>query len=208
MSAQRGARLVAKQALDRAVAASLLAVTSPLMLCAAIAVAISMGRPVLFVQERPGKGARPFRLLKFRTMRDAVGPNGQPLPDAERMTRVGHFLRATSIDELPQLLNVLRGELSLVGPRPLLMRYVSRYSREQWRRHDVLPGITGWAQVNGRNAQSWPRRFELDVWYVDHWSLLLDLQILARTVQTVASRRGIANEGHATMPEFMGAEGT
>jgi lipopolysaccharide/colanic/teichoic acid biosynthesis glycosyltransferase len=177
----------------------------PVLLLAALLVRVRMGSPVLFSQVRPGRAARPFRLVKLRTMRDATGPDGQPLPDAQRLTRLGRFLRASSIDELPQLWNVLRGDLSLVGPRPLLMQYLPRYSPDQARRHEVMPGITGWAQVNGRNAISWEERFALDVWYVDHWSLGLDARILARTVTTVFRRSGISREGHATMPEFTGA---
>lgn len=143
--------------------------------------------------------------MKFRTMRSAVGVDGKPLPDAERLTALGRFLRASSLDELPQLWNVVHGDLSLVGPRPLLMQYLPRYTPEQARRHDVLPGITGWAQVNGRNAISWDEKFARDVWYVDHWSLLLDLRILALTLLRVVRRQGIAQEGHVTMPEFTGA---
>jgi lipopolysaccharide/colanic/teichoic acid biosynthesis glycosyltransferase len=170
----------------------------------AVAVRATMGAPVAFAQTRPGRGGEPFTIYKFRTMRDAVDARGNPLPDAERVTPLGSALRATSLDELPQLLNVLRGELSLVGPRPLLMRYMTRYSRTQARRHDVLPGITGWAQINGRNAITWTEKFELDVWYVDNWSPLLDLRILALTALRVLRREGIAQEGHVTMPEFMG----
>jgi lipopolysaccharide/colanic/teichoic acid biosynthesis glycosyltransferase len=166
-----------------------------------------MGSPVLFVQERPGLGGRPFRLVKFRTMRHATAPDGAPLPDADRLTPLGRFLRATSLDELPQLWNVLRGELSLVGPRPLLMQYLARYTPEQARRQDVLPGITGWAQVNGRNALAWDEKLALDVWYVDHWSLGLDLKILVRTLGKVLRRDGISQRGQATMPEFLGTAG-
>jgi lipopolysaccharide/colanic/teichoic acid biosynthesis glycosyltransferase len=163
-----------------------------------------MGSPVLFVQQRPGLRGRGFRLVKFRTMKSAVGHDGRELPDAERLTALGRFLRATSLDELPQLWNVLRGDLSLVGPRPLLVQYLERYTPEQARRHDVLPGITGWAQVNGRNAISWEEKFALDVWYVDHWSFVLDLRILLLTIVRVLQREGIAQGGHVTMPEFMG----
>src|SRR5262249_36557977 len=152
-------------------------------------------------QERPGLHGRPFRLLKFRTMREGPGS------DAERLTRLGRVLRAASLDELPQLWNVLRGELRFVGPRPLLMQYLGRYTPEQARRHEVLPGITGWAQVNGRNAISWEERFDLDVWYVDHFNLMLDLRILLRTAVQVARGSGISRRGHATMPEFTGRNG-
>ncbi len=195
-----------KSALDRAVALSGLVVSSPVLLGAAVAVVVEDFGSPFFVQERPGLHGRPFRLVKLRTMRNAAGPDGAPLPDGARLTRVGAFLRRTSIDELPQLWNVLRGELSLVGPRPLLMRYLPRYSLEQARRHEVKPGVTGWAQVNGRNALSWEEKFALDVWYVDHWSLRLDLRILAMTAMSVLGGRGVASEGHATMPEFKGRE--
>lgn len=179
-----------------------LAVLWPLLLGVAIAVRLALGGPVFFVQERPGLHGRPFRLRKFRTMRSAFDSTGRPLPDAERLTRVGRFLRATSIDELPELWNVLIGDMSLVGPRPWLMEYLPHYTPEQARRHEVRPGITGWAQVNGRNAASWEERLRLDVWYVDHWSLWLDLRILIRTAWTVIRRDGISAAGHATMPRF------
>ena len=173
---QAGLALFAKTTFDRVAAAVGLLLISPLLLTAAAAVRLGLGTPVLFRQQRPGLHGRPFELLKLRTMREAAGADGRPLPDAERLTRLGAILRATSLDELPQLWNVLKGEVSLVGPRPLLMQYLPRYSPEQARRHDVLPGITGWAQVNGRNAISWEQKFTLDVWYVDHWSLALDLE--------------------------------
>ncbi len=174
------------------------AVWLPLMVVTGLAVWAGLGRPLLFVQERPGLGGRPFRLVKFRTMREGSGS------DAERLTRVGWALRSTSLDELPELWNVLRGDLSLVGPRPLLMRYLPRYTPEQARRHEVRPGLTGWAQVNGRNALSWEKRFAYDVWYVEHQSLWLDLKILWLTVWQVLSRRGVSAEGEATMGEFVG----
>lgn len=202
---QRGWRLVVKKAFDRGVAAVGLVATAPLLAAASAAVGVSMGRPVVFRQTRPGLGGRPFDVYKLRTMRDARDASGAPLPDAERLTRVGRLLRATSLDELPQLWNVLKGDLSLVGPRPLLMEYLPRYSKEQARRHDVLPGITGWAQVHGRNALDWNERFRLDVWYVDHWSLALDAKILLMTVKSVLAREGISREGHATMPNFQGS---
>ncbi|MBM4362307.1 MAG: sugar transferase, partial [Deltaproteobacteria bacterium] len=194
-----------KRALDLAGAAAGLAATGPLLLGVAAAVRVSLGSPVLFRQERPGLHGRPFRILKFRTMKDAVGRDGAPLPDAERLTALGRFLRASSLDELPELLNVLRGEMSLVGPRPLLMEYLARYSPEQARRHDVRPGITGHAQVNGRNALGWDEKFALDTWYVDHWSNELDLRILLRTVLAVLRRDGISHAGDATMPKFTGS---
>ena len=179
-----------------------LAVLWPLLLGTVLLVRLSLGRPAFFVQERPGLHGRPFRLRKFRTMLDALDRDGRPLPDAQRLTRLGRFLRATSIDELPELWNVLVGDMSLVGPRPWLMEYLPHYTPEQGRRHEVRPGITGWAQVNGRNAASWEERLRLDVWYVDHWSLWLDLRILLRTAWTVVRRDGISAVGHATMPRF------
>ena len=177
---------------------------APVMAVVAAAVAVALGRPVFFRQERPGLHGRPFRLIKFRTMLDAVDSDGNPLDDARRLTRFGRFLRASSLDELPELWNVLRGDMSLVGPRPLLMRYLPLYSPEQARRHDVRPGLTGWSQVNGRNALGWPEKLALDVWYVDNRSFRLDLKILLMTVSKVLSRAGIAAEGSETMPEFLG----
>jgi sugar transferase EpsL len=192
----------AKRAFDIAAAAAGLCFLSPVILAASVAVRARMGAPILFRQRRPGLQGHPFTLIKFRTMTgDAT------LPDAVRLTTVGRLLRATSLDELPQLWNVLRGDMSLVGPRPLLMQYLPRYTAEQARRHDVRPGMTGWAQVNGRNALTWDEKFALDVWYVDHWSLWLDAKILALTALRVFQHRGISSEGHATMPEFMGSEG-
>jgi lipopolysaccharide/colanic/teichoic acid biosynthesis glycosyltransferase len=199
---QSGWRLVAKRAFDRAGAAAGLALSLPVLGVAVLAVRATIGAPVLFRQVRPGRGGKPFELIKLRTMRDAVGTDGRPLPDAERLTPLGRFLRSTSIDELPQLVNVLRGDLSLVGPRPLLMSYLDRYTDEQGRRHDVLPGITGWSQVHGRNALSWGEKLALDIWYVDHWSLWVDARILVLTVLSVVRRDGIANAGHVTMPEL------
>ena len=196
--------LLAKKAFDRLVAVGALAVTAPIIGAAAVAVRASLGSPVFFRQDRPGLHGVPFRIVKMRTMSNERGPDGALLPDEKRLTRLGKFLRASSIDELPQLWNVLRGELSLVGPRPLLMQYLPLYNREQARRHDVMPGITGWAQVNGRNALTWEDKFALDVWYVDHWSLGLDLRILARTLQSVLVRKGISSQGHVTMPNFEG----
>ena len=195
-----------KRVFDLVVAAAAVALLAPLMLAVAIAVRLGLGKPVCFVQERPGRHGVPFRMIKFRTMREAVDDRGRPLPDEERLTRLGAFLRATSLDELPELWNVLRGEMSLVGPRPLLMEYLPRYSAEEARRHEVKPGITGWAQVNGRNALSWEEKFRLDVWYVDHASLRLDLEIIARTLWKTIKRDGISQSGHATMPVFMGSK--
>jgi lipopolysaccharide/colanic/teichoic acid biosynthesis glycosyltransferase len=190
---------------DRLVAGSALVVLAPLLAGIAIAVRVSLGSPVLFRQVRPGLHGRPFTMLKFRTMRDAVDARKRLLPDAERLTPLGRFLRRTSLDELPELWNVIRGEMSLVGPRPLLMDYLPLYTPEQARRHEVRPGITGWAQVNGRNSVAWEDRFRLDVWYVDNRSFLLDLKILVRTVQRVLAREGISQEGHATMEPFRGS---
>lgn len=171
-----------------------------------LAVRLSMGRPVFFRQIRPGRHGREFSVLKFRTMEDSRDSEGRLLPDAERLTRLGRVLRATSLDELPQLWNVLRGDMSLVGPRPLLPEYLDRYTPEQARRHEVRPGITGWAQVNGRNATTWEERLRQDVWYVDNQSFWLDLKILWLTVAKVLRREGVSKEGHATMPEFMGTQ--
>ena len=171
---------------------------------AAVAVAAALGRPILFRQLRPGLHGKPFELVKFRTMLDSVGADGEPLDDARRLTRFGRFLRASSLDELPELWNILRGDMSLVGPRPLLMRYLPLYTPDQARRHDVRPGLTGWSQVNGRNALTWPEKLALDTWYVDHRSFGLDLKILLMTVAKVLSRSGIAAEGSETMPEFRG----
>jgi sugar transferase EpsL len=193
-----------KRLIDATVAASLLVLGAPIFAAAAILVYVDVGRPLLFRQNRVGLGGRVFELIKFRTMRDAVGRDGRPLPDAERLTRIGRLLRASSLDELPQLINVLRGDMSLVGPRPLLVEYLARYSAEQARRHEVQPGITGLAQVEGRNALTWPEKFALDVYYVDHKSLGLDLRILARTVAAVVKREGISAAGEATMPPFRG----
>ena len=174
------------------------------MLAVALGVRWRLGRPVLFGQWRPGLRGEPFRMIKFRTMREAYDDQGRPLPDEQRMTRFGNFLRATSLDELPELWNVLKGEMSLVGPRPLLTEYLPLYSAEQARRHEVKPGITGLAQISGRNNLSWEERFRLDVWYVDHRSVRLDLVILARTVLKVFRREGISQEGHATAEAFRG----
>ncbi|MFO0613640.1 MAG: sugar transferase [Polyangiaceae bacterium] len=202
---QTGVPLFVKKALDRAIGLAALTVTAPIIAVAALAVRATMGRPVFFTQERPGLGGRPFRIVKMRTMSDARGSDGELLPDAERLTALGKFLRTSSIDELPQLWNVLRGDLSLVGPRPLLMQYLPLYDAEQARRHDVLPGITGWAQINGRNAIRWEEKFALDVWYVDHWSLSLDLVILAKTFGALFRRKDVSSAGHATMPVFQGS---
>jgi len=201
---QSGWRLLIKTAVDRTAALAGLVVAAPVLAGAAVAVRATMGSPVLFRQKRPGRGERVFEIVKFRTMREAHDAQGRPLSDAERLTPVGRWMRATSVDELPQLWNVLRGDLSLVGPRPLLVHYLPRYSEEQRRRHDVMPGITGWAQIHGRNAISWEEKFALDVWYVEHWSLALDARILLETIGRVLKRDGVSSDGHATMPEFEG----
>jgi sugar transferase EpsL len=191
-----------KRMFDLVASVAALVLLSPLLLAIALLVRICLGAPVLFAQPRPGRGGRVFTLYKFRTMTPAQGPDGKARPDAERLTGLGRFLRAASLDELPELWNVIRGEMSLVGPRPLLVDYLARYSPQEARRHEVLPGITGWAQVNGRNATTWQERLRLDVWYVDHRSFLLDLRILARTAWLVVRREGITAPGSATMPEF------
>lgn len=201
---QRGPSLIFKRAIDCALAGAGALVTAPVVAVAALAVRRAMGAPAFFTQTRPGKDGRPFRIRKLRTMRDARDAHGELLPDHERLTGVGKFLRATSIDELPQLWNVLAGDLSLVGPRPLLMDYLPLYSDEQARRHQVLPGLTGWAQVHGRNATTWPERLAHDVWYVDHWSPWLDLRIIARTAWLVLRRDGVTNRAGTTMDRFQG----
>lgn len=195
-----------KRLIDIACAVGSLVLLSPVFLAVAIAIRVRMGGPVFFTQERPGLHGHPFTMIKFRTMRDAQDSAGQPLSDAERLTRFGRFLRATSLDELPELWNVLKGDMSLVGPRPLLMEYLPRYSMEQLRRHELRPGITGWAQVNGRNALDWPEKLALDIWYVDHQTFWLDLKILVLTVLKVVARDGISAAGEATMPKFQGNE--
>jgi lipopolysaccharide/colanic/teichoic acid biosynthesis glycosyltransferase len=195
-----------KRLFDCVTALLLLLVLAVPMFALALMVRRKLGAPVLFRQVRPGKGGYPFEMVKFRTMRDALDADGQPLPDAERLTAFGRFLRSTSLDELPELWNVLRGDMSLVGPRPLLMEYLPLYSPEQARRHEVRPGITGWAQVNGRNAISWEEKFALDVWYVDHRNLWLDMKILWLTVKKVLVRDGISASGEATMPRFAGTK--
>ena len=195
---------VSKRILDLALALPGLVILSPVFLVVALWIWLVDGRPVVFSQVRPGYQGRLFRVYKFRTMVEKNDPQGNPLPDEQRLPGWGRFLRATSLDELPGLLNVVRGEMSLVGPRPLFARYLERYTAEQARRHEVAPGITGWAQVNGRNALDWEDKFRLDVWYVDHWSFWLDLKILALTVWKVVRRDGINQPGQATMEEFKG----
>lgn len=179
---------------------------SPVLAIVAFKVSRQMGSPVLFHQTRPGLNGKPFQMIKFRTMRDVIDADGRPLPDAERLTKLGRFLRSSSIDELPELWNVLKGEMSLVGPRPLLMEYLPLYSAQQARRHEVRPGVTGWAQVNGRNAISWDEKFALDVWYVDNRNIWLDFRIIWQTIRKVFKREGISAAGEATMSKFTGAE--
>jgi len=193
-----------KRLFDLTAALALLVLLSPLLLLLSVLVWMFHGWPVFFRQERPGYRGQPFALYKFRSMTNARDRQGNLLPDEQRLTSFGRFLRSFSLDELPELFNVLRGEMSLVGPRPLLMRYLARYSPEQMRRHEVLPGITGWAQVNGRNALTWQEKFRLDVWYVDHWSFWLDLKILALTIWKVLKREGIDQNGRISAEEFMG----
>jgi len=206
---QRGQRSVLreliKRVMDRSLAGIGLVFLSPLMLALASLIRLRMGSPVLFRQIRIGHRDRPFTFLKFRTMIDTRDPRGNLLPDERRLTALGRFLRASSLDELPQMWNVLKGEMSLVGPRPLLPEYLPRYTAHQRRRHETKPGVTGWAQINGRNELTWERKFDLDVWYVDHWSLSLDIKILWRTFLKVVRREGISQGGHATMPEFTGS---
>ncbi|MCU0488336.1 MAG: sugar transferase [Anaerolineales bacterium] len=194
-----------KRSFDLIISLLLVILLSPVLLIVALLVALKLGRPVIFVQQRPGYRTRPFLLYKFRSMTNQRDEKGQLLPDADRLTSLGRFLRSSSLDELPELLNVIRGEMSLVGPRPLLMKYLERYRPEQARRHLVLPGITGWAQVNGRNALDWEEKFRLDTWYVDHWSFGLDLKILTLTAWRVLRREGISQPGQATAEEFMGS---
>jgi len=195
-----------KRLIDVGMTVIALALAWPVLLGLSMLVRITHGPPILFRQTRPGLHGRPFQLIKFRTMRSAFDAQGRPLPDAERLTRLGRWLRATSLDELPELWNVLRGDMSLVGPRPLLMEYLPLYSAEQARRHEVRPGITGWAQVNGRNSLSWEEKFELDVWYVEHQSLWLDIKIMAFTIRKVLLREGISAQGEDTMSRFTGSQ--
>jgi lipopolysaccharide/colanic/teichoic acid biosynthesis glycosyltransferase len=194
-----------KRLLDLIIAIPASLILLPVMAVLAVVIWISDGWPVVFSQERPGLGGKIFRIHKFRTMRDLFGPDGKALPDAQRVSRLGRFLRSFSLDELPELYNILRGEMSLVGPRPLLTAYLPRYSPEQARRHEVLPGLTGWAQIHGRNILSWEERFKHDVWYVDHRSVWLDIKIIYLTAWKVLRREGISQPGQVTMSEFMGS---
>lgn len=193
-----------KRFVDVAFALCGLIVLLPVVLLVACGVRWRLGAPIFFCQERPGLQGNPFKMVKFRSMRDVFDANGNPLPDSKRMTPFGSFLRSSSLDELPELWNVLKGEMSLVGPRPLLMEYLPLYSAEQYRRHEVRPGVTGWAQINGRNALSWKEKFELDVWYVDNQSFWLDLKIIFLTIKKVLVRDGISADGEATMSKFTG----
>ena len=196
---------MAKRIMDVVGALLGLVIFSPVLLLLYFWIRKDMGSPVLFQQTRPGRDGQPFKMMKFRSMRDSTGPDGQPLPDAERITPLGSKLRSSSLDELPGLWNVLKGDMSLVGPRPLLVEYLPLYSLTQVRRHELRPGITGWAQVNGRNALSWEKKFELDVWYVDNRSICLDLKIIWMTIQKVIKRDDISAEGEVTMPRFTGS---
>lgn len=198
-------RCTGKRIFDLLIALPALILLSPLLTVLALLVRVNLGAPVLFRQRRPGLHGKPFEMVKFRTMTDARDASGVLLPDAERLTAFGRFLRSTSLDELPELWNVVRGDMSLVGPRPLLMQYLPLYTPEQARRHDVRPGVTGWAQVNGRNAISWEQKFAYDVWYVDNLSFWLDLKILWLTVRKIIAREGISQAGQATMEEFRGS---
>ncbi len=195
-----------KRVFDFVVALSALLVLSPILLCLAVLVRVKLGSPILFKQQRPGLGGKPFYMAKFRSMTDAKDNEGNLLSDDERLTRFGQLLRASSLDELPGLFNVLNGNMSLVGPRPLLMEYLPLYSKDQAQRHNVRPGITGWAQVNGRNTLSWEDKFALDVWYVNNQSLLLDIKILFMTVEKVFKRDGISHDGEVTMSKFTGSD--
>ena len=193
-----------KRLFDILLSLFLIILLAPVILIVALAVRMNLGAPVLFRQKRPGYRGEPFEMIKFRTMKDAVDQHGMALPDAQRLTKFGRLLRSTSLDELPELWNVFVGTMSFVGPRPLLMQYLPLYSKEQARRHDVLPGLTGWAQINGRNALNWEEKFKLDVWYVDNRTLILDLKILILTFVKVARREGVSAEGEATMKAFEG----
>jgi len=195
-----------KRLIDLGIAFVLLIILSPLALLIFLLILCMMGRPVLFCHQRPGLNGKPFILYKFRTLKEMRDDQGNYLPDAERLTALGKLLRRMSVDEIPQLVNVIKGEMSLVGPRPLLMEYLNRYTQEQARRHEVRPGITGWAQINGRNAISWEEKFKLDVWYVDNQSLLLDIQIIARTIMMVLSGKGVSQDGSATTEPYLGAK--
>ncbi|MFZ2096090.1 MAG: sugar transferase [Anaerolineales bacterium] len=195
---------ISKRILDLSLAILGILILSPLLLVISLVVLVNYGTPIIFRQKRPGYRGKPFMIYKFRSMTEELDAQDNMLPDELRITRLGHLLRSFSLDELPELFNVIRGEMSIVGPRPLLMRYLERYSPEQARRHEVMPGITGWAQVNGRNALTWEEKFDLDVWYVDHWSIWLDIKIIFLSIVKVLRREGINQPGQATAEEFMG----
>ena len=197
---------LSKRIFDLTFALIALVILSPILILTAIFVRIFIGAPILFTQQRPGYKGHPFHIYKFRSMTNRFAPNGSLLPDSDRLTRFGRILRSLSLDELPELFNILRGEMSFVGPRPLLMEYLPLYSPEQMRRHDVMPGLTGWAQVNGRNAIGWPSRFRMDVWYVDNWSFWLDIRIIFITVSKVVLREGVNQEGQSTVEYFKGEQ--
>ncbi|WP_288479590.1 sugar transferase [uncultured Clostridium sp.] len=196
--------MIIKRIFDLLFSIIVLLLLSPLILIIAILVKLNLGSPILFTQERIGKDNKKFKMYKFRTMKDAIGKDGKQLPDSERLTKFGKILRSTSLDELPELINIVKGEMSLIGPRPLLVEYLPLYNEEQIKRHNVLPGLTGWAQINGRNAISWTEKFKLDVWYVENWSLGLDVKIFFLTVYKVFKREGISGEGQATVAYFDG----
>jgi len=195
---------VVKRLMDIIIALVVIILLSPVLLIISLLVAFTHGFPILFKQQRPGYQGEIFTIYKFRTMRNLSDEQGEPLPDSQRLTRLGRFLRASSLDELPELINVLKGEMSIVGPRPLLVEYLPRYSARQFRRHEVMPGITGWAQIHGRNVLTWQEKFELDVWYVDNWSLWLDIKTIALSIVKVLQREGISQPGQATAVPFMG----
>jgi len=197
---------IIKRVMDIALSALILIVCSPIILIVGLITWLSSGGPIFFYHQRPGKDGKLFKLVKIRSMVDQYDQDGKLLPDSERITSLGSFIRRTSIDELPEFYNVLRGDMSLVGPRPLLKQYIPRYSAEQARRHEVLPGVTGWAQVNGRNTISWDEKFKLDIWYVDNWTFWLDVKIIFMTIWKVLTREGISQPGRATMDEFKGNE--
>ncbi len=196
--------MIIKRVFDLLFSIIVLLLLSPVILIIAILVKLNLGSPILFTQERIGKDNKKFKMYKFRTMKDAVGKDGKQLPDSERLTKFGKILRSTSLDELPELINIVKGEMSLIGPRPLLVEYLPLYNDDQIKRHNVLPGLTGWAQINGRNAISWTEKFKLDVWYVENWSLGLDIKIFFLTVYKVFKREGISGEGQATVAYFDG----
>lgn len=194
-----------KRGFDLLISSCGLIILSPILLFISILIVVFQGLPILFRQQRPGYRGKPFTIYKFRTMSESLNPEDEPLPEDQRITKLGRFLRATSLDELPELINIFKGEMSIVGPRPLLMQYLARYSSEQARRHDVQPGLTGWAQINGRNAITWEEKFNLDLWYVDNWSFLLDMKIILLTIWKVIIREGIDEPGHISAGEFMGS---